>query len=71
MYCVETCAVGDCPDGFGCTVAEGETTGVCWPGFDDGSGGGCGCQSSGGGPLSMMLLFGWVVLACGRRRARR
>jgi hypothetical protein len=70
MYCVEQCAVGDCPDGFGCTVDEGATTGVCWPGFDDGSGGGCGCESNRGGPLSMMLLFGWVVLVS-RRRGRR
>lgn len=70
MYCVEQCAVGDCPDGFGCTVDEGATMGVCWPGFDDGSGGGCGCESSRGGPLSMMLLFGWVVLVS-RRRGRR
>ncbi len=68
-YCVESCEIGDCPDGFGCSVEEGMTAGVCWPGLDDGSGG-CGCQSSHGGPLSVLALLGWVVLTCRRRRAR-
>jgi hypothetical protein len=66
MYCVEVCEVGDCPSGFGCQ--DTGMQGVCWPGFDDGSGG-CGCQSSRGGPLGMMVLLGWLVLTC-RRRAR-
>jgi hypothetical protein len=70
MYCVEQCVVGDCPDDFGCSVAEGQTMGVCWPGFDDGTGGGCGCQSSRGGPFGMMVLLGWLVLSCRKRRAR-
>jgi hypothetical protein len=71
MYCVEQCMVGDCPDDFGCTVPEGEMTGVCWPGFDDGSGGGCGCESNRGGPFGMLVLLGWLSLACRPRRARR
>jgi hypothetical protein len=70
MYCVEPCVVGDCPDDFGCSVAEGETMGVCWPGFDDGSGGGCGCQSNRGGPFGMLVLLGWLVMSCRKRRAR-
>jgi hypothetical protein len=70
MYCVEMCVVGDCPDDFGCSVAEGQTMGVCWPGYDDGSGGGCGCQSNSGGPLGMMVLLGWLVMTCRKRRAR-
>ncbi len=70
MYCVEPCTVGQCPDDFGCSVAEGQTMGFCWPGFDDGSGGGCGCRSSEGGPLGMLAMFGLVVLTCRKRRAR-
>jgi hypothetical protein len=69
MYCVEECLVGQCPDGFGCSVAEGAMMGVCWPGFDDGSGG-CGCQSSRGGPAGMLMMLGLVVLTCRKRRAR-
>jgi hypothetical protein len=72
QYCVEGCLVGQCPDDFGCLEVDNPsegTTGVCWPGHDDGSGG-CGCQTSRGGPLSMLVLFGWVVLTCRRRRAR-
>lgn len=67
-YCVEECQVGDCPDGFGCSINTGAQMGLCWPGFDDGSGG-CGCESTRGGPLSVLALLGFVVLTC-RRRAR-
>jgi len=69
MYCVEECLVGQCPDGFGCSVAEGAMMGVCWPGFDDGTGG-CGCQSDRGGPFGVFVLFGWLVITCRKRRAR-
>ena len=69
MYCVEQCLVGQCPDGFGCDVPDGIDMGVCWPGFDDGSGG-CGCQSSRGGSFAMLMLLGWVVLTCRKRRTR-
>jgi MYXO-CTERM domain-containing protein len=69
-FCVEPCVIGDCPEGFGCDVAEGAMMGVCWPGLDDGSGGGCGCQSSEGGPFGMMLFLGLLVLTCRRRRSR-
>lgn len=72
MYCVESCLIGQCPDGFGCLGTETPTPemdGVCWPGYDDGSGG-CGCESSHGGPLSMIVLIGWVVLLLRRPRAR-
>jgi MYXO-CTERM domain-containing protein len=65
-YCVEQCMIGDCPDGYGC-LDTGNGTSVCWPGYDDGSGG-CGCQSSRGGPLSMVLALGVMVVLCRRRR---
>ena len=68
MYCVEPCMVGQCPSDFGCLETAPEM-GVCWPGYDDGSGG-CGCQSNRGGAAGMMLLLGWVVLSCRKRRAR-
>ncbi|HEY5950648.1 MAG TPA: Ig-like domain-containing protein [Kofleriaceae bacterium] len=68
-YCVEQCAIGECPDGFGCAIEDGMETGVCWPGFDDGSGG-CGCESNRGGPFGMFVLIGWLVLTCRKRRAR-
>ena len=65
MYCTDTCMKGQCPSSFGCDIADGKTTGVCWPGFDDGSGGGC--ASGGGGPIGLGLLFGALLLA--RRRS--
>ena len=68
-YCVEPCSVGQCPSDFGCLdVGAGDGTGICWPGFDDGSGG-CGCDSNRpGAPLTMALLFGVVVFTWRRRR---
>lgn len=65
-YCVESCVVGDCPDGYGC-LDPGNGAGVCWPGYDDGSGG-CGCQSSRGGPAGMILALLVMVVTCRRRR---
>jgi hypothetical protein len=66
-YCVESCESGQCPDGFGC-LDTGSETGVCWPGVDDG--GGCGCQSSRGGPAGMALALFVMVVTCKRRRSR-
>jgi hypothetical protein len=66
-YCVEQCNVGDCPSDFGC-LDVGNGTSVCWPGYDDGSGGGCGCQSNRGGPLGMLLALALMVVTCRRRR---
>jgi uncharacterized protein (TIGR03382 family) len=59
----------NCPSGFGCLQA-GEV-GVCWAGFDDGSGG-C-CDTGGNGPASMVLALGigGVLLRRRRRHARR
>jgi MYXO-CTERM domain-containing protein len=65
-YCVEQCTVGQCPGGFGC-LDVGDGTGACWPGYDDGSGG-CGCQSTRGGPAGMMLALMVMVGLCRRRR---
>lgn len=70
MYCVEPCTVGTCPEDFGCLdVGSGNGTGVCWPGYDDGSGG-CGCESNRpGGALSFGLLFAVTVFTWRRRRS--
>ncbi len=65
MYCVEECEVGQCPSEFGC-LDTGAGQSVCWPGYDDGSGG-C-CQSGKSGKGSALLAFGVLVLACRRRR---
>ena len=66
--CVELCLVGQCPEDFGCLdTGSGDGTGVCWPGYDDGSGG-CGCQTSRGGPAGMFLALLVMVLSCRRRR---
>jgi len=64
-YCVELCMKGDCPSGFGC-LDTGEELGVCWPGYDDS--GGCGCQTSRGGPAGMILALLVMVVTCRRRR---
>lgn len=70
MYCAEPCKVGECPEDFGCIDdGSGMGTGVCWPGYDDGSGG-CGCQSNqSGGALSFGLLFAVTVFTWRRRRS--
>jgi MYXO-CTERM domain-containing protein len=70
MYCVEPCVVGQCPEDFGCIDdGTGRDTGVCWPGYDDGSGG-CGCESNRpGGALSFGLLFAVTVFTWRRRRS--
>lgn len=65
-YCVEPCTKGQCPSGFGCEVNDGETSGFCWPGYDDGSGG---CSVAPGGAVTSGLLF--AALVFGRRRRRR
>jgi MYXO-CTERM domain-containing protein len=64
-FCVELCEVGQCPDDFGC-LDTGDGNGVCWPGYDDS--GGCGCQTSRGGPAGMLLALLVMVLSCRRRR---
>ena len=66
MYCVESCMKGQCPGGFGCLVDMGQTMGVCWPGVDDGSGGGCAVAP--GGAITSGLLFAALVFARRRRR---
>ena len=68
-FCVEDCTVGQCPGDFGCLDdGTGDGTGLCWPGYDDGSGG-CGCDSNRpGGPVTMGLMFGVLVFTWRRRR---
>jgi hypothetical protein len=66
MYCVDTCMKGQCPSGFGCETPTGMTSGYCWPGFDDGSGGG-GCAVAPSGAIGSGLLFAALVF-CRRRR---
>jgi hypothetical protein len=65
-FCVETCMLdaGQCPSGFGCLDANaGNGGGVCFPGYDDGTGGGC--SSSSGGTL---FGLGFAALLFARRK---
>jgi hypothetical protein len=68
-YCVEPCALdeGQCPDGFGCLPA-GEN-GVCWPGYDDGTGGICSVGGP-GGQVTLGLLFATLLYTRRRRRTQ-
>jgi Big-like domain-containing protein len=65
-HCVESCTIGkgSCPDGFGCLDTGGGTIGVCWPGYDDGTGG---CLSA-GGPVGMGSGLAIALLLQRRRR---
>jgi len=67
-FCVETCEVGagQCPGGFGC-LEDGGGGGVCFPGYDDGTGGGC--SSSSGGPIGFGLGFAAILFARRRKRS--
>ena len=69
QYCTETCTTGQCPSGFGClpTGGSGSASGVCWPHYDDGSGGGC--TTGAGAPLSLGLVALGLLLSRRRRRA--
>ena len=67
MYCTDVCTAGQCPSGFGCLISNGQSMGVCWPGVNDGSGGGCLNTSGSGGPISLALIFGALVLLRRRR----
>jgi hypothetical protein len=72
QYCVDTCTTGQCPSGFGCEyINSTDPTGVCWPGYNDGSGGGGGgCATGGrGGPFVLGLTALASLLALRRRRA--
>jgi hypothetical protein len=56
----------NCPEGFGCL--EAGTIGVCWAGFDDGSGG---CCDTGGNPAgSLLLALSVSALLITRRRSK-
>ena len=52
-----------CPSGFGCLSAG--TSGVCWPGADNGSSGGCNTGGDGG---PVLLGLGLVALVITRRK---
>ena len=68
-YCVESCdpTMQACPSGFGC-VSTGPSQGVCWPGADNGGGGGCNTTDH-GGALAFGLGLGAMLIT--RRRRRR
>jgi len=67
QVCVESCVPGmnQCPSGFGCAMT-GASQGVCFPGFDDGSGGLC--STTTGGPISLGLVLAAFVFIRRRRR---
>ena len=67
-YCVEPCVLGEgqCPDGFGC-LESAPSSGVCWPGFDDGTGGVCSAGGA-GGAMSLGLMLGAMLFARRRRK---
>jgi hypothetical protein len=68
QYCVEACQPGQCPSSFGCRN-DGAGGGVCWPGYDDSSGG-CAVASpaTGGMPIGATLFGLGVLVVIGRRR---
>ena len=67
-YCVELCELGagQCPEGFGCLDASG--TGLCWPGYDDGTGGICSAGGK-GGAVTLGLTFAALLFSRRRRRS--
>jgi len=67
-YCVELCELGagQCPEGFGCLDASG--TGLCWPGYDDGTGGICSAGGK-GGAITLGLTFAALLFSRRRRRS--
>jgi uncharacterized protein (TIGR03382 family) len=67
MYCVSSCDVNasTCPSGFQC-LDTGGGAGVCWPGETGGTGG---CNTSGNGGASLLLL-GLGAMLVARRRGR-
>jgi Bacterial Ig domain len=69
QYCVEACKPGDCPNGFGCRD-DGMGGGVCWPGYNESSGG---CSASGDrSPLGTLALgLGFAIAVLRRRRPAR
>jgi hypothetical protein len=68
MYCTVACQKGQCPSGFGClpTGMGSDTSGVCWPSYDDGSGG---CNADRGAPVTLGLVCLGLALSRRRRRA--
>jgi len=67
MYCVSSCdvAASTCPSGFQC-LDTGGGAGVCWPGETSGHGG---CNTSGSGGASLLLLSLGAMLVARRKRA--
>lgn len=70
MACTIPCDLTskNCPDGYGCL--EAGQTGVCWAGYDDGSGGCCDSGGSGAGSLLLSLAVGALWLLRGGRSRR-
>ncbi|MEO6773598.1 MAG: Ig-like domain-containing protein [Kofleriaceae bacterium] len=66
QYCVTSCdpTNNQCPSGFGCVSATA-TTGVCWPGADNGGGGGC---NTGGGGGAILAGLGFAAMLLTRRK---
>jgi len=70
QYCVEACKPGQCPNGFGCRD-DGMSGGVCWPGYDESTGGCSTAGAAGGGSALGALSLGLGLAAAIRRRRRR
>ncbi len=70
MLCTIPCdlATPNCPTGFGCL--EAGPSGVCWAGFDDGSGGCCDAGADPRGALVLVLGVGAVFVTRRRRLPR-
>ncbi len=66
--CTDTCELnkGQCPKDFGCLKAG--SSGVCWPGVSEDTGG-CGCNSADPkGGIASLLLVGFGLVFLRRRR---
>lgn len=69
MYCVSGCnpLADTCPSGFSCLATTGDQ-GVCWPGADNGGGGGTGGCNSAGNQTAPLFLLGLGAIFLTRRR---
>ena len=70
QFCVESCKPGQCPANFGCRD-DGQGGGVCWPGYDESSGGCAVTPHHAGDPPIGPIAIGLAFAATDARRRRR